>query len=185
MFNDDCHMATGGRRILFCKSFGHAADGSNAGPLLYETFEIMEQLPALSGAWISAMQQCTVHGTKMAFTCTARENYMQFSNRKYLYPVHSLQRIAFFNTGTLGDSEKHFLLNQPFLLGCGKPNLHWHPRDPYGQRAHTSSSLGMVNPPNPSRHPTQLHGHTGAGRPMNISTFGASFSSPSKSWSWD
>ena len=25
--------------------------------------------------------------------------------------------------GDLGDSEKHFLLNQPFLLGCGKPNL--------------------------------------------------------------
>ena len=31
-------------------------------------------------------------------------------------------------------------------LGCGKPHLHWHPRDPYGQRTYTSSSLGMVNP---------------------------------------
>lgn len=64
MFNDDCHMATGGRRILFCKSFGmlqsdscdwkrcHAADGSNAGPLLYETLEIMETITCPIRCWI-------------------------------------------------------------------------------------------------------------------------------------
>ena len=80
-------------------------------------------------------EQCTVHGTKIAFTCTARENYMQSATGSIcippIYPLSclgwnhalnysqamSVQRIAGLTWGLHGDSEKHFLLNQPFLLG--------------------------------------------------------------------
>lgn len=97
MFNDDCYLATGGRRILFCKSFGmlqsdscdwkhcRAADGSKAGPLLYETLEIMETITWPIRCWIWAVHSSWY--TNGIYMYCKGELY-EIANRKCLYSAH-------------------------------------------------------------------------------------------------